>query len=362
MNPNNDTLFLFSPALERFYIEHVYMNNEINRIKKLLVILLNFFSVCAFAQETNLNEMYFNVDRLESYQIVDGVRKLGIVSYFEGKIIVKQDKEEIKCTSIKTGEEYLKFEKYPDGSFKIRSGIFNSCIGIFDKSSFQKKDLNITLKDDKYVLIYYLSSLTENGIYSKYSSGTGIFIDNKTILTNYHVVKSYNKLTIEFQNKLINGKIIKFDEILDLALVKIDDSIILNKQHLNFANYNVEIGKTTFASGYPLVNTMGKELKITSGIISSTKGFNDDNRYMQTTSPIDPGNSGGPLIDEYGNIIGIISAKHSYGTNVGYALKIYPLLKELYVNNTTSNRTILTTQQIYNKAKNTICLIKCFSF
>lgn len=338
------------------------MNNEINQMKKVLIILINFLSVCAYAQKTNLNEMYFNVDRLEIYQIVDGVRELGVVNYFEGKIIIRQDNDETKCTSIKTGAEYLKFEKVSSTAFKINSGLFNTCFGIFDNSSFQKKDLNLTLKDDKYVLIYYLSSLTENGIYSKISSGTGIFINNKTILTNYHVVKSFNKLTIEFQNTIINGKIIRFDEILDLALVKIDDSIILNKQHLNFAAYNIEIGKATFASGYPLVNTMGKELKITSGIISSIKGFNDDNRYMQTTSPIDPGNSGGPLIDEYGNIIGIISAKHSYGTNVGYALKIYPLLNDGYISNTTSNKTILTTQQIYNKAKNTICLIKCFSF
>lgn len=331
-------------------------------MRKLITILLSLVSIYGEAQSKFLQEKYFNVDRLEIYSIVNNVPQLGLVKYFEGKIALRQNNNEIKCISIKNGKDYLKFERLSNGNFKIISELFNSCFGIFSNSLFQKKELDITLKDDKYVLIYYLTQLSEDGIYSSITSGSGIFINNNIILTNYHVVKSFNKLTVEFQNKIINGKVIKFDENLDIALVKVDDSIIMDKQHLNFADYNVEIGKQTFASGYPLVNTMGKELKITSGIISSTKGFNDDDRYLQTTAPVDPGNSGGPLIDEYGNIIGIISAKNRFATNVGYALKIRPLLKQNFISKTVLSQSILTTKQIYNKAKNTICIIKCFSF
>ncbi len=331
-------------------------------MKRALTILFNFIAVYAGAQNNNFSDQFFNVDRLEIYSISNNAPQLLMVNYFEGKIILSQSKNDFKCISIKTGEEYLKLETLINGNFKITSGLFNTCIGNFSNNLFQKKELNLTLKDDERIMIYYLTQVTQDDIYSKITSGSGIFINNNTILTNYHVVKLFNKLTIEFQNKIINATVIKYDESLDIALLKIDDSITIDKQRLTFADYIVEIGKPAFVSGYPLVNTMGKELKITSGIISSTKGFNDDDRYMQTTAPIDPGNSGGPLIDEYGNIIGLTSSKHSYGTNVGYALKIRPLLKEKYIINTSSNKTILTTQQIYNKAKNTVCIIKSFSF
>jgi S1-C subfamily serine protease len=329
-------------------------------MKKILTILINLLAVYASAQNNKLQEKYFNVDRVEIYSLKNNVRQGVSVLYFEGKIILSQTDREIKSTSIKYGTDFFKFKNLSNGNFKIFLED-EALSGIYNVSLFQNEKLEITLKNNDEEVVYYLTKLTEDDIYSTISSGSGIFINNNTVLTNYHVVKSYNKLTIEFQNKIFKGKVIKYDEALDIALVKIDDSIIMDKQHLNFADYNIEIGKETFVSGFPFVNSMGKELKITSGIISSTKGFNDDDRYVQTTAPVDPGNSGGPLIDENGNIIGITTAKHNYGTNVGYALKVRPLIIEKYVIKTTSIKNILTTQQIYNKAKNTICIIKSFS-
>ncbi|MBA3285776.1 MAG: trypsin-like peptidase domain-containing protein, partial [Nitrosopumilus sp.] len=156
-------------------------------------------------------------------------------------------------------------------------------------------------------------------------------------------------------------RVVKFDEVLDMAVLKLNEELNVGNQLLTFANYMVDIGEQTYVSGFPLINTMGSQLKFTSGIISSLTGYNDDKKYLQTTAPIDPGNSGGPLIDQYGNIIGIISAKHSYGTNVGYALKINSLLNSNFISKTFSQKIKLSPQQIYSKAKKSVCIIKSYS-
>ena len=66
---------------------------------------------------------------------------------------------------------------------------------------------------------------------------------------------------------------------------------------------------------------MGKEVKLTNGIINSNSGFENDPRYYQFSAEIQPGNSGGPLFDSEGNVVGIVSSKHSKATNAGYALE-----------------------------------------
>ena len=66
---------------------------------------------------------------------------------------------------------------------------------------------------------------------------------------------------------------------------------------------------------------MGDEIKLTTGVISSKTGYQGDVAMYQISAPIQPGNSGGPLFDSKGNVIGIISAKHKGAENVGYAIK-----------------------------------------
>ncbi len=66
---------------------------------------------------------------------------------------------------------------------------------------------------------------------------------------------------------------------------------------------------------------MADEVKLTDGKISSNSGYKGDRSNYQISVPIQPGNSGGPLVDEYGNIIGIVCAKITNADNVGYAVK-----------------------------------------
>lgn len=82
-----------------------------------------------------------------------------------------------------------------------------------------------------------------------------------------------------------------------------------------------EVGEEVFVLGYPLTATMGDEIKLTTGVVSSKSGFQGDVSEYQISAPIQPGNSGGPLFDSKGNVIGIVSAKHVGAENVGYAIK-----------------------------------------
>jgi S1-C subfamily serine protease len=90
-------------------------------------------------------------------------------------------------------------------------------------------------------------------------------------------------------------------------------------------NKSSEVGTKVYAYGYPMaLSIMGKEIKVTDGIISSKSGFTGDITTYQVTAAIQPGNSGGPLFDDNGNLIGITSSgvNKSIADNVSYAIKI----------------------------------------
>jgi S1-C subfamily serine protease len=92
----------------------------------------------------------------------------------------------------------------------------------------------------------------------------------------------------------------------------------------NFKTRSSDVGTKVYAYGYPMaLSLMGKEIKITDGIISSKSGFDGDITTYQITAPIQGGNSGGPLFDDNANFLGINSSGLSkeIAENVGYTIK-----------------------------------------
>lgn len=160
------------------------------------------------------------------------------------------------------------------------------------------------------------------------SSGTGFFVSsNGYIITNNHVVEGARNIKVTKVNgdsyKKYNAKVEVSDKQNDLAIIKITDpsfsSIGVLPYTFKFMAANV--GEDCFVLGYPLVSTMGTDIKLTNGIISSRTGFNGSVSEYQMTAPVQPGNSGGPLFDKSGNIIGVVCAKHTGAENAGYAVK-----------------------------------------
>ena len=160
-------------------------------------------------------------------------------------------------------------------------------------------------------------------------SGTGTVITtNGYILTCSHVIDKANTIEVKVADRTYQAKIIRDDKYNDLALLKISGSF----QALAFSSSrSAKIGQDVFAMGYPRPNVQGEGIKFTKGSISSLTGLMDDLRMYQISVPVQPGNSGGPLLDMNGNITGVIVAMldaettlNNSGTlpqNVNYAIK-----------------------------------------
>jgi hypothetical protein len=187
----------------------------------------------------------------------------------------------------------------------------------------------------KYLVTYFKDKTPLNfpGNGEVKSSGTGFAItSNGYIATNYHVVEDANSISIKGIrgnfDKSYNAEIVLEDVKNDIAILKIKDTnfISLGKIPYIITSSQLEVGNNVSALGYPLRATMGDEVKYTNGVISSKSGYQGDLTMYQTSVPVQPGNSGGPLISPKGNIIGIMSAKHEQAENVSYALKTAYLL------------------------------------
>ncbi|HBF89230.1 MAG TPA: hypothetical protein DDX39_11365 [Bacteroidales bacterium] len=168
-----------------------------------------------------------------------------------------------------------------------------------------------------------IKSLEEN----KSVTGTGFAISsNGIIVTNYHVIENAKEIKIRGVNSDFNktyiAKVLNSDKNNDISLLKIED----NNLDLGIIPFVIktelsEVGENVYVLGYPLLASMGDEIKLTSGIISSRTGFQGDITSYQISAPVQPGNSGGPVFDSNANIIGIINAKHTGAENASYSIK-----------------------------------------
>lgn len=171
--------------------------------------------------------------------------------------------------------------------------------------------------------------ITSNGKRGEYvSSGSGFFISsNGLIATNYHVIEDANGIDVLVKRngsvKTYQAKVLVSDKVNDLSILKITDPTFTSMPALPYTVKTsiIDVGTSVFALGYPLSSVLGEEIKATDGIISSKTGYQGDVVTYQISAPIQPGNSGGPLFDKYGNIVGITNAGIPGAENVGYAIK-----------------------------------------
>jgi S1-C subfamily serine protease len=151
------------------------------------------------------------------------------------------------------------------------------------------------------------------------SSGTAFFIDTKGyMLSNNHVVDGCKELKINYFDKEYDAKLIATDKTLDLALLKID---VRPKSYISFSDYNPKKLQKIYVAGYPFGKGLSDDLKISSGIVSSLKGVDDNSNELQIDAAINYGNSGGPIVGEGGELIGIavsgLAKEVSEGINFG---------------------------------------------
>lgn len=168
-------------------------------------------------------------------------------------------------------------------------------------------------------------SYTPKGEFTPSGSGSGFAINaNGYIATCYHVIADAKEIRIKgingnFETSL-KAKVIVADEKNDLAILKIDDTRFSQIPY-SFTTELSDVGEDIFVLGYPQTQHLGEELKLTTGVISSRSGYRGDITTYQISAQALPGNSGCPLFNNKGDIIGVVSAKY-IEPNVSYAVKL----------------------------------------
>lgn len=137
------------------------------------------------------------------------------------------------------------------------------------------------------------------------STGTGFYVTPRAILTNAHVVEGCTNVTTSLKRGPVVGKVIARDEENDLALIRAGEE---GPKTAAFRG-TAQLGEDIAAFGFPLSDQLASSGNFTRGNVTATAGLHDDSRHLQFSAPIQPGNSGGPLLDEAGNVIGVIFSK-----------------------------------------------------
>lgn len=139
------------------------------------------------------------------------------------------------------------------------------------------------------------------------STGSGFFVGGAGMgLTNAHVVEGCASATLLGYGP---ARIVARDSLNDMALVELSGKT--STPAARFRSEPLQLGETVYALGFPLAGQLDNGLNFTSGLVSSLAGMGNDTRSLQFTAPIQPGNSGGPIVDGRGLIVGVVQSKLS---------------------------------------------------
>lgn len=247
------------------------------------------------------------------------------------------------------------------------AGLYTAVWNIINKTPnpdcyiiFEGNTMKTFISGNETIFVKLYPSAPSSTIESKGEwSGTGFALKNNYIVTNFHVVDGAKSICIQGINGDFNtrhkAKVIAVDKLNDLAILQIEQANVSNDDiPYSIITTTADVGEDIFVLGYPLTSTMGDEIKLTTGIISSKTGFQGDVSSYQISAPIQPGNSGGPLFDYNGNVIGIVSSKYEGAENVGYAVKasyLRNLMESIMDDNILPKSNKLSTYKLSNKVK-----------
>ncbi len=199
----------------------------------------------------------------------------------------------------------------------------------------------------------------------KRNIGTGFAVSpNGLVLTAYHVAEGATKIKVHLSGRgVFDAHVERSSPSTDLVLLRIDAQF--SKYLTPISTHSLSIGGRVFTIGYPVINILGEEPKFTEGSIAALSGPAGDATFMQISVPVQPGNSGGPLVTERGELIGVVigtadvikflTSAGSLPQNVSWAVKsdyVRALLPQAGVVN------ILSREEAIKQTKLCVCLIE----
>ncbi len=147
------------------------------------------------------------------------------------------------------------------------------------------------------------------------------------VVTNFHVVSGADSIHLQNnKGEIYRAAVIHVDEEKDLAILHISDTSFNMSQNIpyTFKRQGLDLGEGIFTIGYPRDEAVYGE-----GYLSSSTGYSGDTTAYQISVPVNPGNSGGPVLDKQGNVIGIISGKQKGIDGAAFAIKTKALIETL---------------------------------
>lgn len=157
-------------------------------------------------------------------------------------------------------------------------------------------------------------------------SGTGFALTaDGYLVTSYHVIQGADSLLIEGRDQQrYHAETVYADRAHDLAILRIKDKGFdgFGRLPYTFKAGQAELGERVYTLGYPREDVVYGE-----GALSARSGFGGDTAFYQVSIPVNPGNSGGPLLDERGNLIGVVSGRQSDAQSAAFATKSSLLLR-----------------------------------
>ena len=213
---------------------------------------------------------------------------------------------------------------------RSRSQVWNEAIALVLAYNDERRQTERATKKEAQPLIHDGQTLTverlgkiaksaQEGKTHLEKTGSGFFItDDGYFLTNHHVVEGARELVVVHEGIPYRASLRAESKEKDLALLKVEGSFA---PVVVASDRECSVGQTIFVVGFPQIAQQGLEPKVTKGIVSSRSGFRGEPGEYQMDAAIQSGNSGGPVADESGRIVGISVASLINGQNVNYAIK-----------------------------------------
>ena len=308
--------------------------------------------------------------------VSDGENKVGVVKYGTIHNILYISGGNNSCW--KTG--HIKAELRPTATNGLYKGIWymsnfstnNSCIVTFDGITM---DIVIDEQRIMFIKMYPSQGSSSSAITNAEKwSGSGWALGSGYMVTNHHVIDGARTISVKGiggdLNTSYSAAVVATDKTNDIAVLKIKDSRFKGFGTIPYAVSSriADKGEEIFVLGYPMTQVLGNEIKYTAGEINSRTGFQGDVVTYQISAPVTHGNSGGPMFDSKGNVIGIVNSgitDKEIAENVGYVIKISYLkilIESTGVNITLpSNNTIstLSKQEKIKRVEKFVYYIEC---
>lgn len=261
-------------------------------------------------------------------QEVDDMRQLrSQLTHYRERTLLREQLEEFH-QEVKGSSKMVGFRRYLQPLAIAASVLLVGSLGFLfyshryglqkaEYKELKREIAQLKTSQKKIVSTLQNESKAKPAIPSKFGGTAFVLHRDGYLITTYHVVKEADSIVVEnerFGRK--RAEVIHVDPRLDLAILKVSEKKGFGPLPYGFTSASKRMGDRVFTLGYSREEPVYGE-----GYISSKSGYEGDSTSYQITLPLNPGNSGGPLFDQKGNVVGIVSGKHTIAEGAGFAIK-----------------------------------------